>query len=243
MRDNQAADDFECTRGVPRLGVDCGILRQAAQVYILKIFKKFEVEYFQGFSWHVTSSKHEGGFYTYTLRMEFSHVDHSELMRQSFDVMSLSVHDVETVKLAKKKLHGLDVEIRNYVSSISKSENQTMRNEDNDVPQHGSTQILDPVRRKSKGVTNSRMKSAIKKRKKGKKRLQPFHGVTPIEQTLMLNTDVHMNPSHQNMEMSCNMMSIQHAYAQPFSFTSLIMQNYQRVPSVPEIMFPSDCPP
>ncbi|KAL1566520.1 protein FAR1-RELATED SEQUENCE 5-like [Salvia divinorum] len=138
-----------------------------------------------------------------------------ELMRQSFDVMSLSVHDVETVKLAKKKLHELDVEIRNYISSVSKSENQTMRNEDNDVPQHGSTQILDP----------------------------PFHGVTPIEQTMMLNTGFHMNPSHQNMEMSSNMMSIQHAYAQPFSFTSLITQDYQSVPSVPEIMFPSGCPP
>ncbi|XP_047946960.1 protein FAR-RED IMPAIRED RESPONSE 1-like [Salvia hispanica] len=25
MRDNQVADDFECTRGVPRIGVDCGI--------------------------------------------------------------------------------------------------------------------------------------------------------------------------------------------------------------------------
>ncbi|KAL1556680.1 hypothetical protein AAHA92_12269 [Salvia divinorum] len=185
----------------------------------------------------------KGEFYTYTLRREFSHVEHSrwtksarrevhhvdggscslgltmsrtyhlkELMRQSFDVMSLSVHDVETVKLAKKKLHELDVEIRNYVSSVSKSENQTMRNKDNNVPQQGSTQILDP----------------------------PFHGVTPIEQTLMLNTDFHMNPSHQNMEMSSNMMSIQHAYAQPFSFTSLITQDYQ---SVPEIMFPSDCPP
>ncbi|KAL1536046.1 protein FAR1-RELATED SEQUENCE 5-like [Salvia divinorum] len=147
-----------------------------------------------------------------------------ELMRQSFDAMSLSVHDVETVKVAKKKLHELDVKIRNYVYSVSKSENQTMRNEDNDIPQHGSTQILDPVRRKLKGVTNSRMKSAIDKRKKGKKCLQPFHGVTLIKQTLMLNTDFHMNPSHQNMEMSSNMMSIQHAYAQPFSFTSLIMQ-------------------
>ncbi|KAG6410787.1 hypothetical protein SASPL_128856 [Salvia splendens] len=326
MRDNQVADDFECTRGVPRVGVDCGILRQAAQVYTLKIFKKFQAEYFQGLSWHVTSSKHEGGVCTYTLMKELGHAEHSvsfdsnnviisctcrlfdllgwlcchaltvmnnhlnmttipmqyilkrwtksarrefhhddggscsfdltmsktyhlkELMRQSFNVMSLSVNDIETVKIAKNKLHELDVEIRNYASSVSKSENPAMRNKDNDVPQHASTKILDPLRRKSKGMTNTRLKSAIEKRKKGnsskgKKRLPPFHGMTPIEQTPMLNTDFHMNPSHQTMGLSSNMMSIQHAHAQPFSYTSLLTQGYQGVPSVPQIMFPSDCPP
>ncbi|KAG6390553.1 hypothetical protein SASPL_148291 [Salvia splendens] len=104
-----------------------------------------------------------------------------ELMRQSFDVMSLSVHDVETVKIAKKRLHELDVEIRNYVSS---SDNNTKRTEDNDVPQVSPTQILDPLKKKSKGMTNSRMKSGIEKRKKGKSLkgkgpLQQFHGVNP----------------------------------------------------------------
>ncbi|KAG6414785.1 hypothetical protein SASPL_122159 [Salvia splendens] len=153
MRENQADDDFECTRGVPRVGVDCGILRQAAQVYTLKIFKKFQAKYFQGLSWHVTSSKHDSGVYTYTLRKESGHAEHSrwtksarrevhhddggscsldltmsktyhlnELMRQFFDVMSSSVNDIETVKIAKRKLHELDVEIRNYASSVSKSE-------------------------------------------------------------------------------------------------------------------------
>ncbi|XP_047979307.1 protein FAR1-RELATED SEQUENCE 5-like [Salvia hispanica] len=76
MRENQAVDDFECARGVPRIGVDCGILRQAAQVYTIKIFKKFQAEYFKGLSWHVTGSKHEGGIYTYTLRREVGHLEH-----------------------------------------------------------------------------------------------------------------------------------------------------------------------
>ncbi|XP_042032226.1 uncharacterized protein LOC121778901 [Salvia splendens] len=145
-----------------------------------------------------------------------------ELMRQSFDVMSLSVHDVETVKIAKKRLHELDVEIRNYVSS---SDNNTKRTEDNDVPQVSPTQILDPLKKKSKGMTNSRMKSGIEKRKKGKSLkgkgpLQQFHGGTPFYMT-----------------------SIQPGYAQPITFPSLLTQDYQSVASVPENTFPSDCPP
>ncbi|XP_047965985.1 protein FAR1-RELATED SEQUENCE 5-like [Salvia hispanica] len=261
MRDNQVADDFECTRGVPRVSVDCGILRlfdllgwlcfHALTVmnnhlnmttipmqYILKRWTKSARREFL---------HDDGGSCSFDLTMSKTY-HLKELMRQSFDVMSLSVNDVETVKIAKRKLHELDVEIRNYASSVSKSENHTMRNQDNDVPQHASTQILDPLRRKSKGMTNTRLKSAIEKRKKGnsskgKKHLPPFHGMTPIEQTPMLNTDFHVNPSHQTMGLSSNMMSIQHANAQPFSYTSLLTQGYQGVPSVPQIMFPSDCPP
>ncbi|KAG6386072.1 hypothetical protein SASPL_154958 [Salvia splendens] len=277
MRDNQVADDFECTRGVPRVGVDCGILRQAAQVYTLKIFKKFQAEYFQGLSWHVTSSKHEGGVYTYTLMKELGHAEHSvsfdsnnviisctcrlfdllgwlcchaltvmnnhlnmttipmqyilkrwtksarrefhhddggscsfdltmsktyhlkELMRQSFNVMSLSVNDIETVKIAKNKLHELDVEIRNYASSVSKSENPAMRNKDNDVPQHASTKILDPLRRKPKGMTNTRLKKCYREAKEGKffERKKTFAAIS-WHDSHRANTNVEYRFSHES---------------------------------------------
>ncbi|KAL1554684.1 protein FAR1-RELATED SEQUENCE 5-like [Salvia divinorum] len=170
-----------------------------------------------------------------------------ELMRQCFDVMSLSIHDIKTVKIAKKRLQELDVEIRNYASSFCKSDNHTMRTEDNDVPQHSLTRILDPLKRMSKGVTNSRMKSSIEKRKKGKslkgkKPLQQFHDINPINQPPMWNTNSHMNPSHQYMGTPSYMTPIQPGYAQSISFTSLLNQDYQSVASIPQNMFPSDSP-
>ncbi|KAL1534585.1 protein FAR-RED IMPAIRED RESPONSE 1-like [Salvia divinorum] len=170
-----------------------------------------------------------------------------KLMRLSVDVMSLSVHDIETVKIAKKRLQELDDEIRNYAFSFCKSDNHTMITEDNDVPQHCPTRILDPLKRKSKGVTNSRPKSAIEKRKKGKslkgkKPFQQYHGMNPINQPPIWNTISHMNPSHQSMGTPSYMTSIQPG-AEPISFTSLLTQHYQSVTNVPQIMFLSDCLP
>ena len=65
-----------------------------------------------------------------------------------------------------------------------KNDSHTLRIEDNDIPQHGSTRILNPLKRVSKGATNYRMKSVIEKWKKGKslkgkKPLQQFHDINP----------------------------------------------------------------
>jgi len=94
----------------------------------------------------------------------------SMLMQQSFEVMSLGAEDDNTMRIVSKHMQNAKTEISSYKSNVIVTDDAT--NEDNETSVCNIS-VLDPLRKKGKGITYGRLKSSSEKKKKKSKKGTP----------------------------------------------------------------------
>ncbi|XP_048140090.1 uncharacterized protein LOC115732645 [Rhodamnia argentea] len=93
----------------------------------------------------------------------------STLMQQSLEPMSLGAEDANTMKIVTKNMEKAKAEILSYKSSVVVTDDASDDDDDTE-PSLCKISVLDPLRRKGKGMSYGRLKSSSEKKKKKSKK-------------------------------------------------------------------------
>ncbi|XP_031393684.1 protein FAR1-RELATED SEQUENCE 9-like isoform X3 [Punica granatum] len=128
----------------------------------------------------------------------------NRLMRHAFAVMSLSVDDDDTEKLAQQSLNELEKELKNLKATKGQTKHNILANGDAKTTSFGrenEMRVLDPMQMRPKGVPNKRIKHSLEKRKKRKSKKEDLRQASdysanhnnPLTPELPINATISMD--------------------------------------------------